>query len=349
MTEILFLLLSAGLAVDALVRVNMTKKIYDRTSYNVKAMGEFLKQKYIKDYTFGSGYDFNEGLSDYFNTQYYGTIQIGTPPQTFKVLFDTGSSNLWVPCVGCPYDNLACQNHQQFGTNQEYCTNDQQGFACAMQEPGDTFVNSIFDGILGMAWDSIATDDIPQPMDQIFANQELCPEALFAFWLNRNLSNNIVGGEMTLCGIDPAHYKGSIVWEPLISENYWRIKLRGIAVNGQPIIDGPVDAIADTGTSLIAGPPEAVQMIQQAIGASETGEIDCSTIPYLPLIAFTIGGSEMILGGSNYVIQSILGEFVVGSFVGGEGRSSENARFIQANQINPQWREALTANIDWAR
>ncbi|PIO53178.1 eukaryotic aspartyl protease [Teladorsagia circumcincta] len=187
----------------------MTKKIYDRTSYNVKAMGEFLKQKYIKDYTFGSGYDFNEGLSDYFNTQYYGTIQIGTPPQTFKVLFDTGSSNLWVPCVGCPYDNLACQNHQQFdcqqsstclqtnepfsiqygtgsmqgyvdqdvvcfGTNQEYCTNDQQGFACAMQEPGDTFVDSVFDGILGMAWDSIATDDIPQPMDQIFANQVIC-------------------------------------------------------------------------------------------------------------------------------------------------------------------------------
>ncbi|PIO61228.1 hypothetical protein TELCIR_17255 [Teladorsagia circumcincta] len=44
-------------------------------------------------------------------------------------------------------------------------------------------------------------------------------------------------------------------------------------------------------------------MIQQAIGASETGEIDCSTIPYLPPIAFTIGDSEMILEGSNYVIQ----------------------------------------------
>jgi len=277
-------------------------------------------------------------ITNYMDAQYYGEITIGTPPQTFNVVFDTGSSNLWVPSKTCPASDLACQVHKKYDAKQSstYVANGtifsiQYGsgalsgflsedtvnfgglnvvkttFAEATAEPGLGFVVGKFDGILGMAFPNIAVDGV-SPVWYNIIEQKLVTDNVFSFWLNRTAAPKpSTGGELVLGGYDPAHFAGPITYVPTTRVGYWQFVVDSLKVAGVKFGNANFAAIADTGTSLLVGPAKEVAALNILIGAIPIAKgefsINCSKIPTLPIITFTIAGVEFPLTGEQYILQ----------------------------------------------
>ncbi|XP_069754661.1 cathepsin D isoform X2 [Narcine bancroftii] len=278
-----------------------------------------------------------ETLKNYLDAQYYGEIGIGTPPQIFTVVFDTGSANLWVPSIHCSLLDIACMLHRKYdsaksstyvkngtefsihygsGSLSGYLSQDtaiigdikvqNQLFGEAISQPGVAFIAAKFDGILGMAYPYISVDGVVPVFDNIM-NQKLVERNVFSFYLNRN-PDTMPGGELLLGGTDPKYYTGDFIFFNVTRQAYWQIQMDEIAVgDALTLCKGGCSAIVDTGTSMITGPKAEIERLHQFIGAIPItqGEykVDCDKVSALTPIHFILGGHSFTLTGEQYILK----------------------------------------------
>ncbi|KAF9939716.1 hypothetical protein BGZ67_009069 [Mortierella alpina] len=127
-------------------------------------------------------------------------------------------------------------------------------------------------------------------------------------------------GTLTLGGTDPSFSSAPLTWiKTLPDEAAWvtrlssRIEMTRGSMDGRLLghVETGLDRVwFDSGTTFIWGDEKAIGPLNALIGAdSVTGQIDCSRVPLLGNIVFSIGGSE-----SNPIMRLELSpnEYIVG-------------------------------------
>ena len=279
-----------------------------------------------------------ETLTDDYNTMYFGSFTIGSNNQHFTGILDTGSSNVWVPGSNCT--SSACQHKERFdqassttfttknqplsityGTGQMEgivgsdsvtmggLTVDNQGFGVASQL-SDNFLASPFDGIFGLAYKSLAKDQVTPWMDNA-VQQGLIDKAIFSFYLSNDPGKG--DARLIIGEPDPDYYQGEIEWHPLQSlrgnapeDLYYNITFDGIYSGNQQVpllcnYVGSCKAIVDSGTSLIVGPSEDIENILNTLNLNP----DCSNLNEQPSLNFMIGGNNYEVPPEFYVVKRI--------------------------------------------
>jgi len=270
-------------------------------------------------------------INDYENSQYYGSISLGTPEQKFDVIFDTGSADLWVASTQC---DSSCGRHNKYDSTKsstfikngstfhiEYGSGPVSGFqsiddlnmgGLVIKEQDFAEVTDVsglggayklgkFDGILGLAFPILSVNKVPTAFQNLVEGGVIS-QGVFAFYLGNEAKDL---GELTLEGTNPDRYTGDVTWVGLQNATYWEITLSGMSVGGTSYVNGPTNSIVDSGTSILTGPADTVAAIAKQIGAKEiiAGEymVKCDYTG-LPNFDFTIDGKVYTLTPTDYLI-----------------------------------------------
>lgn len=170
------------------------------------------------------------------------------------------------------------------------------------------FKNLKFDGIFGLAFQTIAANGAKTAIDNM-KEQNLIKRRVFSFRMNHY--DQATGGELIIGGVDEDLFVAPMRYIPILSGGYWRIFIESITESSDSIDICPngCNAILDSGTSLIAGPRKVVQALNEHILGATYSEktknyiLKCSRLPKMPNIVIKIQGQPYVLTPYDYVLQ----------------------------------------------
>jgi len=272
----------------------------------------------------------SDPLTDSNQILWFGTIEVGTPPTTYTVDFDTGSSDLFLPGPDCTttcashtvYDPTKSSTSNALGktfslaygdgstvSGQQYTdvvsisglsVSNQTLGAASQYSTGFQSPNFPADGLLGMGFPSISVYGA-NPLFQSLVSSDAVPEPVFSFKLSNDSAELFVGGT------DETLFEGDFTYVPVTQEGYWQVVLDSLTVGGQNVFSSniSVSSIIDTGTTLIVGDTQTVQAAYQSIkGATDNGDgtwsVPCDATPDVALgfgnQSFTVAPATFVLG-----------------------------------------------------
>ncbi|KAI8065593.1 rhizopuspepsin II [Gongronella butleri] len=261
--------------------------------------------------------------------EYYGEVDIGTPPQKLKLDFDTGSSDLWFAstlCKSCSssqtkYDPTKSSTYKKEGKTWKISYGDGsnangitgldtvtlgglaiqgQRIELAQQESSQ-FQQSAVDGLLGLGFDTISTvSGTKTPVDNLIS-QGLISKPVFGVFLGK--ASNGGGGEYIFGGYDQAKAGGSFTTVQVDnSQGFWGITVDGGKAGSTSL--SQFSGIVDTGTTLLLLTDDVASQVAQAYNAQDNGDgtysisCDASTLSDLTL---TIGGQDFVVPADSLI------------------------------------------------
>ncbi|EJD01580.1 acid protease [Fomitiporia mediterranea MF3/22] len=274
-----------------------------------------------------------------------GSVSVGTPPVEYIVDFDTGSSDFFLPGSDC---GSSCSGHTLYDPSKSSTAQDadqqfQLGFGNGAQVVGEQFTDTVTlgsltatdqrlgaatqysaalessefspDGLLGMAFESISQFNSP-PVFQTLVTQGQADSGEFGFTLLNN------GSEIFLGGVDTSKFSGDLTYTDVTQEGFWEINIDSVNVGSKPVTSN-LDAIVDTGTSLVIGDSESVESIYEAIpgaaDASQTVGQGFFTVPCNsdPSTALSIGGGQFTISADTFNLGQVdeTGQDCVGGII----------------------------------